>query len=243
VRHSPRGSRASSSRAPRRRCTGLEACSSASRWPSRSSVQNRARFCSELSLPGRSGKPSSARTSRGPPTVRCQAAPCPGTGPPWAARCHTRSHWRAASAQPRKIHIGRHLVAALNQAPTTRRLVRGAVGSSLAPDRIFDSGRGHRDDSLRRYARAPSASNGAERARPRWSGTNTRGGGAGRPLSGVSLGVADALASDAVPARWPPKTVSMKTAAPPSHRDVCRPDWLDYPSIGLIFYPRIKGKR
>ena len=94
--------------------------SSASRWPSRSSAQNRARFCPEASLLGRFGAPRAPGRRRGHVTARCRGAPCPGTESPLAARCHTRSHWRAASAQPRKIHIMRHLVAAWNQAPTTR---------------------------------------------------------------------------------------------------------------------------
>ena len=83
----------------------IEWDSPASRWPSRSSAQNRARCCPESSLPSRFGAPRVPGRSRGHVTVRCRAAPCPGTGPPWAVRCHTRSHWRAASAQPRKIHM------------------------------------------------------------------------------------------------------------------------------------------
>ena len=60
----------------------LEECSSASRWPSRSSVQNRARFCPESSLPGRSGAPSCPNEPR-PPDIPLPSCSQPGPAPIW----------------------------------------------------------------------------------------------------------------------------------------------------------------
>src|SRR4029453_2725696 len=62
--------------------------------------------------------------------------------------------------------------------------------------------------------------------------------------SGLSPGVADALAGDAlpVPPRWSPKTVSIENVGGPKPQRRLSPLPLDCPSIGLIFPSLNQGK-